>query len=495
MSNLIYDAMLAHVKTTRALRQVAGLLTWDQEVMMPPKGADSRAEQAAAMETITHQRSCDPQLGEWLTQLEEVELDATSAANVRLIRRSHQRASKIPADLATEIARVTSRAQGIWAQARAANRFKDFSPILDTILKLKREEAACLKPEGDTLYDALLDDFEPGMRVSVLQPLLEGLRPRLSSLRQRIAEARKSEPTLSGQFPRAAQLDLARKVASVLGYDWEAGRLDESTHPFSSGTASDARITTRIDESEPLGCLYSTVHEIGHALYEQGITQDLGLTPVSNHVSLGVHESQSRFWENQVARSRPFCQWLYPYFVAAFGQSGLLDAEDLYRAVNHVETGFVRTESDEVHYNLHVLLRFELERDLISNDLQVADLEQEWNRRFERDFGRKVPDAANGVLQDVHWSVGLFGYFPTYSLGNIYAAQLTAALRDSIPDLDDKLRIGETRRALGWMRTHIHHLGSLYEPDELVKRATGQDLSSDPLLDYLDLKYRELFNL
>ena len=290
-------------------------------------------------------------------------------------------------------------------------------------------------------------------------------------------------------------MKLARKLAEVLGFDWGSGRLDQSVHPFSSGTAQDTRITTRIDNADPLGCLYSTVHELGHALYEQGITEDLGLTPVNNHVSLGVHESQSRLWENQIARGQSFCHWLAPHFIQSFPDCGLNDAGDLYRAVNRVETGFIRTESDEVHYNLHVLLRFELERELIAGELDIVDLESEWNRRFETDFGLKVPDAANGVLQDVHWSVGLFGYFPTYSLGNSYAAQLNQAMRKDIGDLDQQLREGETGAVLSWLRKNVHAHGSLYDPGDLMQRASGAPVSVEPLLAYLETKYCEMLEL
>ncbi|MEP1207254.1 MAG: carboxypeptidase M32 [Rhizobiaceae bacterium] len=495
MPNSTYDALLAHVRTSRALAQIAGLLSWDQEVMMPPNGATSRAEQAAALEEVSHQRNSDPRLGDWLDELDGAELNAEQAANVRLTRRSYERTCNIPSSLATELARTTSRAQGIWAEARQANDFKQFSPILENIIELKRQEAACLAKDGQSAYDALLNDFEPGMKVAELQPLLEGLRPRLSSLRQRISESSRSQPQLSGTFSESAQMELARKLADGVGYDWQSGRLDKSVHPFSSGTAQDARITTRVDATDPLGCLYSTVHELGHAMYEQGITGELGLTPVNNHVSLGVHESQSRLWENQIARGRPFCQWFAPRFQDAFGDCGIDDADDLYRAVNRVETGFIRTESDEVHYNLHVLLRFELERELMAGELDVGDLQSEWNRRFERDFGRAVPDAANGVLQDVHWSVGLFGYFPTYSLGNIYAAQLDVALRQQISDLDDQLAEGQTGAVLSWLRDNVHRHGSLHEPADLMQQASGQAVSAEPLLDYLETKYGEMFDL
>lgn len=495
-----YADLLTHIKQTRALGQVAGLLSWDQETMMPPKGAEARAEQAAAVEAALHERRTDPRIDEWLAALDghdlsDMDRDSAAEVNVRHTRRAYDRAAKIPPKLAEELARVTARAQGIWAQARSANRFEDFAPSLQTIIALKREEAACIASPGTLHYDALLDDFEPGMTVAVLQPLLESLRPRLSDLRQRIADSGVEQPQLTGIFETDAQMKLARKIADVLGYDWEAGRLDLSVHPFSSGTAGDARITTRLDEHDPLGCLYSTIHELGHALYEQGVPQSHALTPAGSHVSMGVHESQSRLWENQIGRSRAFCTWLFPAMKEAFGNLIAGDAEQLYRAVNRVETGFIRTESDEVHYNLHVLLRFELERELIAGELDVEDLESEWNRRFERDFGVAVPDAANGVLQDVHWSVGLFGYFPTYSLGNIYAGQLNAKMRSSLADVDGAVSRGETESVLEWLRKNIHSKGSLHGPAELIERTVGEPVSTEPLLLYLEEKYGEMFDL
>ncbi|MEN0041566.1 MAG: carboxypeptidase M32, partial [Pseudomonadota bacterium] len=422
-------------------------------------------------------------------------LDDVQTANLRLIRRAYDRDSKVPAKLAEDLARTTARAQGVWAAARKANRFEDFALELKTIIALKREEAAAIAAPGQSTYDALLADFEPGMTVDVLSPLLEGMRPRLSALRQTIAESGRQAPEMSGTFPTGGQMELARLMALNAGYDFEAGRLDLSVHPFSSGTMDDSRITTRLDEADPLGCLYSTQHEVGHALYEQGLPREHVLTPVGTHVSMGVHESQSRLWENQIGRSHAYCRWLFPHFEEHLGNGGLVDEDAFHATINRVETGFIRTEADEVHYNLHVLLRFELERDLISGTLEVDDLEAAWNERFERDFGLAVPDAAHGVLQDVHWSVGLFGYFPTYSLGNIYAAQLNLALRETVPDLDEQIAAGDTSAILAFLRERVHSKGSLLEPADLMEQASGQRVSSEPLLDYLEAKYSTLYGL
>ena len=492
-----YDQLLTHIKQSSALGQIAGVLSWDQEVMMPHNGAGMRSEQMAALEVVSHAHRTDPRIGEWLDKIDVKDLDQVATANVRLISKSYERSTKIPAKLSEELARTTSQAQGIWAKARAANSFVDFAPSLSKIIDLKRQEAQCLATgtESDNLYDALLNDFEPGMTVAVLHPLLEGMRPRLTALREKIANSGVQQPHLKGPFDTDVQMELARKFADVVGYNWKSGRLDLSVHPFSSGTGNDSRITTRVDADNPLDCLYSTLHELGHALYEQGMPEQYALQPIASYASMGVHESQSRLWENQIGRSKAYCTWLMPQMNDAFGKNTVSSVDELYKIINRVETGFIRTEADEVHYNLHVLLRFELERELISGALEVADLESEWNRRFERDFGLKVENSANGVLQDVHWSVGLFGYFPTYSLGNIYAAQLNETLRKTEPHLDDEIANGKTRAALKWLRANIHQKGSLYKPDELIENVVGAKVTSDPLLNYLEEKYSALFEL
>ncbi len=494
-SSSTYTQLLNHVKQSSALGQIAGVLSWDQEVIMPPNGAPMRAEQMGALEVVSHAHRTDPRISEWLEKIDVDELDEVGKANVRLVRKSYERSTKIPTKLSEELARITSQAQGIWAKARSANSFADFAPVLSKIIDLKREEAKCLAGEVGNLYDALLNDFEPGMTVDVLQPLLEGMRPRLSALRQKIAEKSGGRATLTGPFETDAQMKLARSFADIVGYNWQSGRLDLSVHPFSSGTGNDSRITTRVDADNPLDCLYSTLHELGHALYEQGMPEQYVLEPVASYASMGVHESQSRLWENQIGRSKAFCNWLLPHMNEAFGKDTVGSVDELYKIINHVETGFIRTESDEVHYNLHVLLRFELERELISGTLEVTDLEAEWNRRFERDFGIAVPDAAHGVLQDVHWSVGLFGYFPTYSLGNIYAAQLNEVLRKAEPELNEQIAQGKTDNALNWLRENVHQKGSLFEPDILIENTVGAKVTAEPLLNYLEKKYTDLFDL
>jgi len=322
--------------------------------------------------------------------------------------------------------------------------------------------------------------------------MFQEMRPGLVALRRRALEAG-DRPAVSGHFPQAAQMALARELARRFGYDWTRGRLDVAVHPFSSGSGDDVRITTRTDARDPFNCLYSTIHETGHAAYEQGIDPALRLTPAGQGVSMGVHESQSRLFENQLGRSAAFCHWLYGEMRSAFGPLGVESAEAFHAAVNRVHRGYIRTEADEVQYNLHIMLRFDLERALVAGDLVVDDLEAAWNDRFAADFGYPVDRAANGVLQDVHWSVGLFGYFPTYALGNVYAGWLHRALRAAVPDLDAHLERGDPGPAIAWLREHVQRHGGLYEPRELITRACGRAPSAAPLMAYLEEKFGALY--
>ncbi|ABD55348.1 carboxypeptidase M32 [Jannaschia sp. CCS1] len=484
------DDLLTYNRKTEALGQVMGRLGWDQETMMPPGAAEQRGEEMAALESVLHGRRTDPRVGEWL-ETAEAATDADHA-QLRDIARAHKRAVKVPADLAAELARVTSVSQGIWAKARAAEDVAAFLPTLKHVVALKRDEAAAIAEGGD-LYDAMLEDYEPGTTASEIGALFDRMRPRLVALRDRLAGADMPAP-LSGTFPEAAQMALSRETAARFGYDFDHGRVDLAVHPFSSGSGADVRITTRVDEAEPLGCLYSTIHEVGHAGYEQNIAEAYRLSALGQGVSMGVHESQSRIYENQLARSPAFAAFLHGRMTEHFGTLSA-SAEEFARVINRVETGFIRTEADEVHYNLHVMLRFDLERQLFGGSLEVADLEEAWNTRFASDFGMAVDRPSNGVLQDVHWSVGLFGYFPTYALGNVYAGCLHAGLRRDLPDLDTHLEAGDPAPALDWLRERVQAHGGLRSPVETIRHATGAEISEAPLLDYLDAKYGALFGV
>ena len=493
-SNAAYIALSEHFRDVVALEQISGLLGWDQETIMPSGSAAQRSEWMSVLEKLSHSQRTDPRVADWLDAIDEDSLAPNEVANVRLIGRQFERQSRIPIALAAQIARVTSQAQGTWAKAREDDDFSAFQDVLTQVLDLRRQEAAALADGGD-LYDALLENYEPGMQEPELASMLGGLREGLVDLRAKAADSGTEIPTLNGHFSHEQQTMIARELATTFGYDWRRGRLDFSVHPFSSGSFNDVRITTRVSEQDPFNCFYSTVHEVGHATYEQGIDQSMGLTMLGRGASMGVHESQSRILENQLGRSRAFTGFLFMRMCDVFGDFGIKDADTFYRVVNKMNRGYIRTEADEVQYNLHVSLRFDLERQLIAGDLEVANLEEAWNERFLSDFGYAVDKPSNGVLQDVHWSVGLFGYFPTYSLGNIYAGELYEKLSDDVPTLQEDLAQGDTKAALAWLSEHIHRCGSLYEPSDTIKQAVGHPPTSAPLLAYLNTKFGEIYKL
>ncbi|MYM54335.1 carboxypeptidase M32 [Thalassovita mangrovi] len=488
-----FDDLMVFQRDTMALAQVAGRLGWDQETMMPRGAADQRSDEMAAMEKVLHARRTDPRMAEWLAAIDDKGLDAVGQAQMRHIRKSYARAMKVPADLAVEIAKVTSKAQGQWAQARADEDVAAFLPVLEKVVGLKRREGEALADGGD-VYDAMIDDYEPEMTAAELGAMFGAMRPRLVALREAVLAA-EAPKAVEGHFPADKQMALTAKLATTFGYDLHHGRIDKAVHPFSSGSGHDVRITTRTSELDPFNCIYSTIHEVGHACYEQNIDDAYLLTPLGGGVSMGVHESQSRIYENQLGRSQAFTGWLFGQMKDAFGDFGIAEAEEFYRSVNRVHEGYIRTEADEVQYNLHIMLRFDLERALMQGDLDVYDLEAAWNDRFAADFGYAVDKPSNGCLQDVHWSVGLFGYFPTYSLGNVYAGCLYQALRGAVPGLDGQLAAGDLAPATGWLRDNLQTHGGLYEPAEVVERASGIAPGPEPLLDYLEAKFAGIYRL
>ncbi|MEF3048491.1 carboxypeptidase M32 [Pseudotabrizicola sp. L79] len=497
LTNSAYAELMAHQRETEALGQVAGRLGWDQETMMPRGSGDQRAEEMSAMEGVLHARRTDPRIADWLVRAEQEgvgAVDPVAAAQLRHIRRSYDRMTRVPGRLAQELARVTSKGQGVWAAARAADDIPAFLPVLSEVIRLRQEEADCLAA-GRTRYDALMDDYEPGATAETIGAMFDRMRPRLVALRERVLGSGKVVPKLEGNFPEAAQMALTRKLADAFGYDWNRGRIDLAVHPFSSGSGDDSRITTRVVESDPFNCFYSTIHEVGHSCYELGIDPAYRLTPLGAGVSMGVHESQSRIYENQLGRSRAFTGWLHGQMQHAFGPLNVTDPAAFYATVNRVQPGYIRTEADEVHYNLHIMMRFDLERALIAGDLLPGDLEAAWNDRFKADFGVAVDRPRHGMLQDVHWSCGLFGYFPTYTLGNVYAGCLNVALRQAVPDVEAHLAQGDARPATAWLHQNLQTHGGLYEPREVVARACGFEPSEGPLLDYLDAKFGEIYGV
>ncbi len=486
-----YDDLMAHARQTEALSQISGRLGWDQQTMMPRGSNAQRSEEMAALEDVLHARRTDPRLGDLLDKAEAT--DETAAANLRELRRDYARNTRVPARLASELARLTPLAQAAWEEARLADDVASFLPWLDKMIALRREEGQAIAAGGDP-YDALMADYEPETDSETVAATFARMRPRLVALREAVLGA-DTPPALTGHFPQDGQLRVSRRLAEHFGYDFTRGRIDLAVHPFSSGSGTDVRITTRVAIEEPFNCLYSTIHEVGHAAYEQGVGDAHLLTPIGRGVSMGVHESQSRIYENQLGRSRAFTGWLHGAMVQEFGALSVADAESFYAAVNRVNTGYIRTEADEIQYNLHIMLRFDLERDLMRGKLDAADLEEAWNTRFESDFGYPVDRPSHGVLQDVHWSVGLFGYFPTYALGNVYAGCLHQSLRADVPDLDVQLAQGDTSAATGWLREKLQRFGALRAPRDTIAHACGFTPDEGPLMDYLEAKFRALYRL
>lgn len=493
-----YDALISDLRETAVLASAGSVLTWDQETQLAPRGAPLRAEQLAALSGLVHERFTRPEVEAWLAAAEEDEAltaDEAIAANLREIRRDLDRASKLPGSLVREIAQTSALAQRAWRDAREASDFSAFAPYLEKTLELARAKAACYRDgaTGAEAYDALLDEYEPDASAEQLERVFSDLRARLTPLIAEVAEAQRgnSSPLDGLRIPVERQDLFCRSVLERLGFDFGAGRLDISTHPFCDGIGpGDTRLTTRFREEDFLDGLSSAMHEAGHGLYEQGLPKDRFFgQPLGEAAGLGIHESQSRLWENIVGRSLAFWRWALPEARRVL-QSDLNGAqvEDLFQAANRVEPGLIRVDSDEATYNLHIMLRFDLERALLSGDLSVEDLPGAWNERIRTDLGLEVPNDRQGCLQDIHWSMGAVGYFPTYTLGNLYAAQLWEAASHDLVGLEEAIARGEFGELLGWLREKVHRHGRRYSAAELCHRATGSELSAEPFFRYLEGK-------
>ncbi|MBX3140885.1 MAG: carboxypeptidase M32 [Trueperaceae bacterium] len=482
------------------LAAAADLLSWDQDTYMPPGAAAGRGEQEATLHALRHGRLTDPAYTGLLDELEASGLDPAGSdhAMVRVARRTASRAGRMPRRLVEELARRTASARVAWAKARSEDRFDLFAPELAAVLELKREEADAVGGGGQR-YDALLDEYEPGATAASLAAVFEPLKEEQVALLAAIAGSgvQLSDEMLRRAYPVDAQRRVCEATAASFGYDFRRGRLDVTAHPFAIGIgADDVRITTRYDERFLNPALFGTMHEAGHAMYEQGFAPEFHRTPLAHGASLGIHESQSRLWENLIGRSLPYWEGAFPALRAAFPEAlGGEDVESLYAAVNRVESSLIRVEADEVSYNLHILVRFELELALLNGDLAVKDLPAAWNDLYRSYLGITPPSDALGCLQDIHWAVGLVGYFPTYALGNLVSAQLFAAARGALPELDADVRSGDFATLLGWLRSNVHRHGSRYLPAELIRRATGSELDSRHYVDYLKGKYGALYGL
>lgn len=479
------------------LASVEAVLGWDEQTMLPSAAGPHRADQAAELAAIVHRHRTDPAHGERLAALAAGPLatrgSAEQQATIRLLHRDYEKQARLPGRLVEELARVAVEAQQAWVIARRESAWGRLEPWLRRMFDLKREQAACQRPDLDR-YDALLDDYEPGGRWRSLGERFVPLREAIVSLLRDCGDAaRRPDDRVftAGTFPVEAQQRFVRRVAEAIGFDFARGRLDTTAHPFCSSLGpDDCRITTRWDERSLPTSLFGVLHEAGHGLYEQGLRRDWYGLPPGEAASLGVHESQSRLWENMVGRSRAFWEWCLPLAQEAFptALAGTTVAA-VHDALLVVRPSFIRVEADEVTYNLHVMMRFDLERAVVLGDLDVADLPAAWNERFAADFGMAPPDDARGVLQDIHWSAGLVGYFPTYTLGNLYAAELMEAARGQLPGLDDALAAGRFGPLLEWLRTRVHAAGRMLESDALIERATGRPPTADCLVRSLRDRY------
>ncbi|MEA2708650.1 MAG: carboxypeptidase Taq [Phycisphaerales bacterium] len=497
-----YAGLIAAVKEISLLGSSASVLHWDKETYMPPKGAEARGDQVSLLARLAHEQFTDKKIGAMIAAVEASDLvkdpQHDAAVNTRELRRAYDRATKIPAALVAEISKASVLGHHAWIDARKNSNYGKFKPWLAKMLELRKQEADYVGYRF-TPYDALLDEYEPHETTENLKRVFESLRDPLIELVAKIQASPRKAPVeiLERKYPAAAQEVFARDAAKAVGFDFDAGRLDISVHPFCTDfSPTDVRMTTRYDEHYFGDAFFGVLHETGHALYGQGLPVEHYGTPLGEAVSLGIHESQSRLWENFVGRSRAFWEFFFPKAQLVFGQQ-LRDVtlEQWYFAVNDVRPSFIRTESDEATYNLHILLRFELEQAMISGELACDDVPAAWNERMEKYFALTPPDDAKGVLQDTHWSGGAFGYFPTYTLGNLYAAQFFEQARKDLGDLDAMFARGDFSPLLNWLRQNIHRHGKRYTARELVKRITGRELSAEPLLNHLRRRAAELYGM
>jgi carboxypeptidase Taq len=497
-----YAELIRRYKECNLLGSCAGVLGWDERTYMPRQGSSHRAEQMALLARLTHEMLVAPEIGALLAELQSSPpagpLDSVASANIREIRRSYDRAVKMPKELVEELARTTTRAQQVWQEARQADDFKQFQPWLEKIVHLKRQEAQAVGYK-EAPYDALLDEYEPSATASAITKVFAALREDLVPLVGAILASGKKprKDVLEGDYPLDRQQIFGQAAAAAIGFDFDSGRLDVTTHPFCSGMGpGDCRITTRYNPHRFNDAFFGILHEAGHGIYEQGLDPQHFGTPCGSAASLGIHESQSRLWENQVGRGRAFWEHFFPrakqVFLATLRDVNL---DDFYFAINDVQPSFIRVEADEATYNIHIILRFELEQALISGDLAPKDVPGAWNEKFQKSFQLTPPANALGCLQDIHWSMGGLGYFPTYTLGNLFAAQFMDQARSDLKDLDDGFKQGQFAALKKWLNEKIHHYGHQYSAGELCQRITGKPLSHKPLLAYLRGKYAPLYGI
>ena len=499
-SRAAYEALIKEYKSVTTLGSIEGLLHWDLQTMMPPKGGAIRSEQMAIISGLAHQKLTSDKMRDLIGELNTTEntLSDEERANLREIDRDFTKATKLPQELVEALTRQQSKAHNIWEGAREANDYSKFAPDLEKLVELSKQKAECLGYE-DTPLDALIDEFEPDATVKSLTAMFDEAKvTTIPLLKKVLASPVKANFDFQKQtFTQEKQKAFGEELITKIGFDRQASRLDSAVHPFCSGERGDVRITTRYNEHAPQQAIFGIIHETGHGLYEQGVREDTLGTPLSQPLSYGLHESQSRMWENMIGRSLPFWTQFYPMLMKYFGKelSGV-SVEDWVLAINHVEQSLVRVEADELTYDLHIILRFEVERDLFSGAISVSDLPSVWNRKFEDYLGLTPPnDGKEGVMQDVHWAMGAFGYFPSYSVGNIAAAQFWAKMKSDMPDMAKQIASGNFKDILNWLIKNVHEQGRRYSRDDLMKQATGKALGVKDYADYLTEKYGELYKV
>jgi len=499
------EQKLAQLKTMLAeisdLTGAAALLGWDQQVNMPPGGAEARGNQLGTLQRLIHERQTSAEMGKLLEILKPyaaaLDPDSDDARLVKVVARDYDIATRVPAEWVVEFAQVTTMAQQAWVEARTKSEFSIFRPHLEKVVELGRRYVSFFPP-ADHPYDTLLDVFEPGMKTADVRAIFDALRPKQVELIKAIAaQPQVDDSFLHQAFDEKKQWDFGVEVITKFGYDWKRGRQDKAPHPFTqSFSVNDVRITTRVDPNFLNSMIFGTMHECGHALYGMGMAPELDRITLATGASYAVHESQSRMWENLVGRSLPFWEHFYPRLQETFpAQLGNVPLDKFYKGINKVQPSLIRVEADEATYNLHIMLRLEIEIALMEGKLAVKDLPEFWNSKMEEYLGVVPPDDAQGVLQDIHWSSGYFGYFSTYALGNLISAQLWEVIGRDNPNLTDQIRAGKFDALLGWLREKVHRHGRKFEPQELVQKVTGSKIDPAPYLRYLKEKFGQIYGL
>jgi carboxypeptidase Taq len=479
--------------------RAASVLGWDQQVNMPTQGNEARGQQLATLSKIAQEKFISDEVGRLIDDLKQ-ELDGSDsddAAMLRVTARNYDKAKRVPPEFIQEQAIVSSRAFEAWVEAKGKSDFSIFRPHLEKVVELVHKYVSFFPP-GNHPYDTLLDDYEPGMKTEEVKAIFDGLRPKQVKLIKAIASSKQvKDDFLFRKYNEKKLNDFGVNIITKFGYDWNRGRQDKAPHPFETTfSVNDVRITTRFEEDNPLAMLFSTMHESGHAMYEQGVNPAYERTSLAGGTSLAVHESQSRMWENLVGRSMSFWEYFYPALKKTFPlQLDGVSLKTFYKGINKVQPSLIRVNADEATYNLHIMLRLELEIGMVEGTIAVKDLPEIWNTKMEEYLGVVPPDDAHGVLQDIHWSGGAIGYFSTYALGNLISAQLWEKIRKDIRNLDDQICKGDFSELLGWLRKNIHQYGHKYEPQVLVEKVTGSKITPEPYVRYLTKKYGEIYGL